>query len=109
MTAYKTYKKAKRYVRNLNITPFAGYNKWRLPTIDELITLLEKQKQSNGCYIDPMFSTSQWWCFSIDTVSLSSDPYTVGFSGMSNGRVHWNPTINNNKCYYVRAVRVYQQ
>jgi hypothetical protein len=56
---YITYKKAEDYIEQLNRTRFAGCKDWRLPTADELISLLEPEKQSNGLYINPVFDEKQ--------------------------------------------------
>ena len=50
-----TYQEAQEYVHKLNDQKFAGYNGWRLPTVPELMSLLEPEKSSDGRYINPIF------------------------------------------------------
>jgi len=63
--------KAQGYVSKLNETLFAKYWDWRLPTIDELASLLEGN-QKNGLYIDPVFNEKQkrYWSSDIRDDSL---------------------------------------
>ncbi|MDR4497141.1 MAG: DUF1566 domain-containing protein [Candidatus Scalindua sp.] len=54
-----SYKKAKAYIEALNRQQFAGFNDWRLPTIEEAISLREPGKKSGDLYIDPVFDQKQ--------------------------------------------------
>ncbi|MFQ5627930.1 MAG: DUF1566 domain-containing protein, partial [bacterium] len=49
------YRLAMQWIHHLNESGFAGHNDWRLPTLEEAMTLVEQLPNSAGLYIDPVF------------------------------------------------------
>lgn len=99
------YRDAQKYVKKLNSQKFGGYDDWRLPTIPELLSLLEPKKQSNGLYINPIFDKPAkypgYWSADRQTRGEGS-PGPAWFVYFKGG-VDWgNPLVST---HYVRAVR----
>jgi len=65
------YQKAQEYIKKLNRDKFAGFNDWRLPTLEEAMSLMEREKRGTGLYIDPVFDQEQWWIWCADKSSAS--------------------------------------
>ena len=95
---YMEWNKVKKWIERLNNNGYAGYNDWRLPTVEETASLLESSKNNDNLYIDPIFSNKQWWIWTGDKFGLEG-AWRVYFS---NGRVYWSYLYNN---YFVRPVR----
>ncbi|MGB2845257.1 MAG: DUF1566 domain-containing protein, partial [Candidatus Aminicenantaceae bacterium] len=94
------YGKAKQWVDELNRMGYAGYSDWRLPTLEEGASLIERSKMSGNLYIDPLFSAKQRWIWTSDTVTDSSGRMWIVF--FSGGNVIGSPISSSS---YVRPVR----
>jgi len=51
-----SWEKAKEWIKKLNKGGYAGYQDWRLPTVDEAASLLIPSEKNGDLYIDPVFS-----------------------------------------------------
>ena len=91
---------AKEWVEDLNSEEgYAGYQDWRLPTVDEAVSLLESSTINGDLYINPVFSKKQRWIWTGDKFDGSEAAwFVIGFSGsVSRSSVH--------RSLYVRPVR----
>jgi hypothetical protein len=93
------WNEAKDWVRSLNSRGYAGYQDWRLPTLEEAASLLESNKR-NDLYIDPVFSDKQKYIWSGDEYG-SEAAWRVSFYF---GNVDWYYRINHH-ISLVRPVR----
>ncbi len=53
------FKDIKDYLAKLNREQYAGYNDWRLPTLEEAMSLVEPDDKQDEPYIDPIFNKRQ--------------------------------------------------
>jgi len=81
----------------LNNNGYAGKNTWRLPTLEEALSLLENKKMNDNLYINPAFDSWQWCILTGDSLD-SNKSWLVAFSG----RVDWFDS--NVRINYVRPV-----
>ncbi len=91
------YADAEHFIRDLNNKRFAGYNSWRLPTLEEAMSLMT-QKGQNGLYIDPIFDRTQRWIWTTDKASAEA-AWVVAFN---HGYCSQNHVLSYG---HVRAVR----
>lgn len=62
-----TWKEAWEYILELNNRNFAGYSDWRLPTTEELGTLIECSWKNGELFIETAFEGGQRNCWSADS------------------------------------------
>lgn len=66
---------ASSYVKTLNNKNFGGHDNWRLPTIDELLTLVSRTPHGEDLCIQPVFDQKQKWLWSCDRRSYTAAWY----------------------------------
>jgi serine/threonine-protein kinase len=93
-----TWSRAKAYIQELNSSQFGGSSTWRLPTIDELMTLLTELPHGEDYCIEPIFDQRQKRIWSCDRRSFIAAWYV----SIDMGYVAWQDFTGY---YYVRAVR----
>jgi len=106
--------KAKKYVSRLNREMFAGYNGWRIPTLEELCSLLEQKVNERGQYIGSPFNDKQSKCLGADRLGGGRyQDYCVpnNIINFRKGKIDETATENagapycQSMYYYIRAVR----
>ncbi len=64
------WSEAGAYVKKLNEERFAGYGDWRLPTVEELASLMERSWLNDDLFVAPVFSSAQKYCWTGDTKGI---------------------------------------
>lgn len=96
---YMDYKEAKNYIAQLKGEKFAGYSDWRLPTLEEAMSLMEPEQKHGNLFIDPVFDKAQSYIWTSDLYSASA-AWLVNFDyGGCDG------SVVGIDLSYVRAVR----
>lgn len=111
---------ARRYIKQLNKQRFANYVDWRMPTLEELASLL-KRTGASGIYIDSVFDIQQTSCWSADSSDYPSGGWIVSFKKGEVIEARWRSapvggsvapgsqgSVHKNTINHVRAVRSIQ-
>jgi len=105
---YKKYSTAsgvaQSYVDSLNGVKFAGYDDWRLPTLEEAMSLMDPDKKNRGKfhrkYLKTVFDQKQWRIWTAD----KADPVGAWVVHFGSGNCTQISVYVINS-YFVRAVR----
>ena len=107
------YWSAKRYVSRLNKERSRGYNDWRIPTTEELASLLERNPNKRGLYLAPLLDgkpkaywtsdpvpTAHTWATQNSVVDFSNASIDSANSASGHNTLGWE----EDQCF-IRAVR----
>jgi hypothetical protein len=97
------FDKAKEYITELNEKKFAGFNDWRLPTLEEAMSLMEPEEERYR-YINPIFDNRQSVIWTAD--EMHDYVQMVWVVDFSHGTCGWDPV--DFIYHYARAVRSIQ-
>ena len=95
---WKHFADARQYIAQLNSAYYGGYSDWRLPTLEEAMSLVEPDLVSNKMHISSFFSPEQRYIWTADKLCEE----VVWFVAFPNGGVGSCRVSNFNS---VRAVR----
>lgn len=88
-SSFLSNKRAKKYIEQLNGKRFAGHSDWRMPTVEELASLLAPKK-NNGTHVNTVFDNRQTMCWTIDRCESQSWSWYKGawLIDFENGQVN---------------------
>ena len=94
------FDEANEWIKNLNERGFAVLDGWRLPTLEEAMSLIKSEEKRGGLHVDPAFNKMQEWIWTADNSSESSIAlvWVVDFLGSCYG------VVKEDGLAYVRAV-----
>lgn len=81
-----SHSKMKQTIANLNREGFAGFDDWRMPTLEEALSLMEPMPNARGLYLHPCFSKLQPFIFT----ATRRTPTGFWFVNYQQGKVYWS-------------------
>ena len=78
LSAEMPMKKAENWIKTLNRNRYGGFSDWRFPTVEEAASLLRRNKNDGGLYIDPVFPDGLTVIWTGD-LQRPQTPWTVKF------------------------------
>lgn len=96
-----TFEAAEDYIKELNKKKYANFKNWRLPTLEEAVSLMTPTEKFKYWYIDPVFDKKQWliWTSDLIKAGLEAAWFVDFYDGFCDCR-----SFYGSGCY-VRAVR----
>ena len=73
-------------IEQLNTEGFAGYHDWRMPTLEEAMSLMEPVANTKGVHLRPCFSREQPFIF----VQARRSPTGYWFVDYKQGKAYWS-------------------
>ena len=78
-------RRMRKHVEEMNKANFAGFSDWRLPTIEEALSLMTPEKNANDLHLDPAFSEDIPFIF----VAEERNPGGYWFCDYKQGTAFW--------------------
>lgn len=92
-----TWQDTQKYIDRLNKDRFAGIHTWRIPSVNELMSILTETPHAQDLCLESVFDTTQRWLWSADRKSFTA----AWYAGIDFGFIAWQ---DMSALYYVKAV-----